>query len=52
MQKKTTKAAKEALSEFSRKGGQAIAKKLGNKGMSELGKRGAAKRWPKAKDKK
>lgn len=43
----TTKAEKEAYAIVGRKGGKAIAKKLGKKGMAALGKRGAAKRWPK-----
>ena len=46
----TTKAEKEAYALVGRKGGKAIAKKLGKKGMSALGARGAAVRWPKKKD--
>ena len=34
-------------SELSRKGGQAIVKKYGKDHMRELGKKSAAKRWPK-----
>ena len=43
----TTKAEKEAYAIVGRKGGRAIAKKLGKRGMAALGKRGAEKRWPK-----
>ena len=42
-----TKAEREAYAIVGRKGGKAIAKKLGKKGMSALGRKGAAKRWPK-----
>lgn len=49
MKTKITKAEKEAYAIVGRKGGLAIAKKLGKKGMSALGKKGAAKRWPKKK---
>lgn len=49
MTTKITKAEKEAYALIGRKGGKAIARKLGKKGMSSLGKAGAAKRWPKKK---
>lgn len=39
------KTAKEIRSELGRIGGKAIAKKLGRKGMAELGRKGALKRW-------
>ena len=42
----TTKKEKAAYALVGRKGGRAIAKKLGKKGMAALGKKGAAKRWP------
>ena len=41
-----SKAEREAFALVGKRGGKAIAKKLGKKGMSALGKRGAAKRWP------
>jgi hypothetical protein len=46
-----SKAEREAYAIVGKKGGLAIAKKLGKKGMSALGKAGAAKRWPKKKTK-
>lgn len=45
----TTKEEKAAYAIVGRKGGKAIAKKLGKKGMAALGARGAAVRWPKKK---
>ena len=42
-----TKAERDAYAIVGRKGGRAIAKKLGKKGMAALGRKGAAKRWPK-----
>ncbi len=42
----TTKQLKRnAASVLGQSGGKAIAKKLGNKGMQKLGKRGAKARW-------
>lgn len=48
---KVSKAESEAYALIGRRGGKAIAKKLGKKGMSALGKKGAANRWPKKKTK-
>ena len=45
--KRITEEERAAYALVGRKGGRAIAKKLGKKGMAELGKRGAAVRWPK-----
>lgn len=45
--RKLSKEERDAFATVGRMGGRAIARKLGKKGMSELGKRGAAKRWPK-----
>ena len=44
-QRKPTKKESEAFSLVGRIGGKATFKKLGKKGMSELGKAGARKRW-------
>lgn len=41
-----TKAQRDAFALVGSMGGKAISKKLGKKGMSALGKKGAAKRWP------
>ena len=46
----TTKAEKEAYAIVGRKGGKAIAKKLGKDGMAALGKRGSQIRWGKEVD--
>lgn len=40
-------AVREHQRKISSAGGQAVKKKFGREYMSELGKRGAAKRWPK-----
>lgn len=44
---KITDAEREAFARVGRRGGLATAKRLGKKGMRELGRRGAVKRWPK-----
>lgn len=46
--RKYTKAEREAFAVVGAIGGKVISKKLGRKGMSALGKQGAAKRWPKS----
>lgn len=48
--RKLTKAEREAYAAVGRIGGRAVAKKLGKKGMAALGRKGAAKRWPKSED--
>ena len=50
-QTKLSKAQREAYALVGSFGGKATAKKLGKKGMSALGKRGAVARWGKKESK-
>ncbi len=49
--RRLSKEEREAYSIVGRAGGRAVAKKLGKKGMSELGRRGAKTRWSNIKKK-
>lgn len=47
--KKVSKEVSDAYAIVGRAGGKATAKRLGKKGMAELGRKGAEKRWGKKK---
>jgi len=52
MKKKLTKRQEKELNKlFASRGGSARARKVGKKGMSKLGKKGAIKRWGKKNEK-